>query len=153
MSNTGLPADFLNQILGLDDTFRFRCTQCGKCCKWFLTDDGTGQHVRVMSAPLGVFSLIDTCRFVGDQCAVVHATVVIHEADLTDQGFIARYLKPYGYSSYQNLLDEYGGAAKQIAAECFFETELFSLGDILHRGTLSECLAYISDYVQKEGVE
>ena len=121
--------------------------------KWFLTDDDTGQHVRVLSARAGVYSLIDTCRYGDDQCAVVKATVTIHEKDLSDQNFIDRYLKPYGYASYQDLLEEYGYSAKQIAAECFFETELFSLGGILHRGSLSECLAYINDYVRKDDEE
>ena len=28
-----LPENFLEHALSIDDTFQFRCTQCGECCK------------------------------------------------------------------------------------------------------------------------
>lgn len=117
---------------------------------WILTDDRTGQHVRHKPQKVDVFHIIDSVCCGEDEYAVVYGAYVLYEEDPLDPDFVDAYLKPFGYASFAQIEDAYGDAAKQIVAECVFETKPFQFGRILYRGTQEECLAYIEKFVKED---
>lgn len=114
---------------------------------WILTDDVSGQHVQLMGGHPPEFKIIDTVLTHDGRYAVVCGCVTVANADLSDPEFVDAYLRPFGYDSAQDLIEAYGSAAAQIAAECMFETEPFAYGDIRFEGSLEACLKYISGFV------
>lgn len=120
---------------------------------WFLTDDSSNQHVRIVSEARGQFDIIDTVLNGGEVYTVVFGTISVSDDDLRDPDFIHDYLCPFGYMGYEHLVELYGDGAAQIAAECAFEIEPYHYGDTLFTGDEDECLSFITDYVQKEGCD
>ena len=120
---------------------------------WFLTDDSSNQHVRIVSEDRGQFDIIDTVLNGDEVYTVVFGTVSVSNDDLRDPDFINDYLLPFGYTGYEHLVELYGDGASQIAAECAFETAPYRYGHTLFTGGEDECLTFITDYVQKEGCD
>lgn len=121
--------------------------------KWILTDDSTGQHVLKSDPEHDVFHLIDTVAYGIDLYAVVIGTVVFDAADGYDvysPDFAACYLHPYGYESFEDVQQQYGEFAMQIAAECVFETQSLYLNQSIFEGTLNKCIDFIETYVQNQ---
>lgn len=114
---------------------------------WILTDDASGQHVQLLGGHPPKFKIIDTVLTHDGRYAVVCGSVTVANANLSDPEFVDAYLRPFGYDSAQDLIETYGSAAEQIAAECAFETEPFAYGDIRFEGSLRACLQYISRFV------
>ncbi len=114
---------------------------------WILTDDASGQHVQLLGEHPPEFKIIDTVLTHDGRYAVVCGSVTVADDDLSDPEFVDAYLRPFGYESAQDLIEIYGSAAEQIAAECVFETKPFSYGDILFKGSLEACLDYIVGFV------
>lgn len=115
--------------------------------KWILTDDASGQHVQLLGEHPPEFKIIDTILTHDGRYAVVCGSVTVADADRSDPEFVDAYLRPFGYDSAQDLIEIYGSAAEQIAAECAFETKPFSYGDIRFEGSLDACLKYISRFI------
>ena len=120
---------------------------------WFLTDDSSNQHVRIVSEDRGQFDIIDTVLNAGEVYTVVCGTVSVNVEDLHDPDFVQDYLRPFGYTGYEHLVELYGDGAFQIAAECAFESNPYRYGDTLFTGDEDECLSFIADFVQKEGCD
>ncbi len=114
---------------------------------WILTDDASGQHVQLLGEHPPEFKIIDTVLTHDGRYAVVRGSVTVADDDLSDPKFVDAYLRPFGYESAQDLIELCGSAAPQIAAECVFETNPFSYGDILFKGSLEACLNYIVGFV------
>ena len=116
---------------------------------WFVTDDSTNQHVRIVSEGCGQFDIIDIVRNAGEIYTVVCGSVAVSEADLRDPDFVHDYLLPFDYSGYEHLVELYGDSAFQIAAECAFESDPYRYGHTLFTGDEDECLSFIADYVKQ----
>jgi len=114
---------------------------------WILTDDASGQYVRPLGGHPPEFKIIDTVLTHDGRYAVVCGCVTVADANLSAPEFVDAYLRPFGYEAAQNLIEAYGSAAAQIAAECVFEMDPFAYGDIRFEGSLDACLKYISGFV------
>lgn len=122
--------------------------------EWILTDDSSNQHMRALSDGDGRvirFEGIDIMTIPFGDCMVVRGEVVIDRFQLDDAEFIAQYLKPYCYESFESLKRTYGGedCALQVVAEIMFETDARG-SDAVFNGSFDECYAFITRLCEED---
>ena len=85
---------------------------------WILTDDGSHQHVRTINA--NTYELIEMqISNPDDHLYEVYTDTICLDDYGPDE--IKGILYTFGYSSIQEIFDEYQINANQIIAECIFE--------------------------------
>lgn len=138
-------ADYMNALI---QKIKQQAAETQQVLKWVLTDDSSGQHIQVVSEH--EYRLIDTVCCGDDLYQVMFGTVIIDPQDIQNPDFIETYMKPFGFSSYENVANQYGNHAYQIIAECVFETDVFMRGEVRFKGDFQSCLEFITNFINKE---
>lgn len=109
--------------------------------EWILSDADGCQVIREdESGWYDVLQIIDTMFEPNNPPYVLKEIFINLESYLLDDQFAETYLKPFGYTSAQEVHRLYPGSGDQILAECVAEIEIDDCGEVVKRGTFKECL-------------
>lgn len=112
---------------------------------WVLTDDDTMQYVRKRGAETYDLIQLNLINPDTERYSVLRDTVRIPDYTYND---ILMILKTYGYSSWSDVVDQYGEESYlQIIAECIFEYYCDLRDEPIFTGTEAEAIAFINEYV------
>lgn len=111
--------------------------------EWILTDDDCSQYLKKLDN--AIFKLIQISSIgYDDKKAVYKETIDLEDFD---EDTILESLNRFGYSSVEDVVNQYGDASNQIIAECLFEDRIYWLPHCF-QGTYQECEDYIKQYIQ-----